>query len=112
MGVVYKARHNRLKRPVALKMIRGVESVGEDSLQRFENEAQAVAQLDHPQIVPIYEFGRRGGVDFYSMKLIGGASLDRKLARYAERPRASARLVAAVADASSTPTAGGFSTAT
>ncbi len=52
MGVVYKAKQVTLNRLVALKMIRNAEFAGEDQLRRFQNEAEAVATLDHPGIVP------------------------------------------------------------
>ncbi len=66
---------------------------------RFQNEAEAVAQLDHPHIVPIYEVGRRDRHHFFSMKLIAGTSLDKRLAEFVADPRAAARLVAVVAEA-------------
>src|SRR5262245_33065740 len=55
IGVVYKARHLRLNRLVALKMIRAGSHAGPDELRRFRTEAAAVARLQHPQIVQIYE---------------------------------------------------------
>jgi hypothetical protein len=70
MGVVYKARQLSLNRPVALKMIRNAEFAGPEQLQRFQNEAEAVAHLDHPGIVPIYEVGIYEDQRYFSMKLI------------------------------------------
>ena len=65
MGVVFKARHKKLNRIVALKTIRpSAFRPGADAIQRFRIEAEAVARLDHPQIVPIYEMGEHGGCPF------------------------------------------------
>ena len=73
MGVVFKARQVSLNRLVALKIIRSADLASEDELRRFQNEAEAVAQLDHPQIVPIIEVGECGRRKYFSMKLIVGA---------------------------------------
>jgi WD40 repeat protein/tRNA A-37 threonylcarbamoyl transferase component Bud32 len=99
MGIVYKARQISLDRPVALKMIRAGALAGEEELRRFQNEVEAVAKLDHPHIVPIYEVGTHQGQRYFSMKLVGGQSLHKVLAVYAEDPRAAARLVATIAEA-------------
>jgi serine/threonine-protein kinase len=77
MGVVYKARQKALDRLVALKMIRADDLGSEAEVRRFQNEAETVARLDHPHIVPIYDVGQEDGRHFFSMKLIDGDSLSR-----------------------------------
>src|SRR5262249_56509820 len=99
MGVVYKAKQLSLNRLVALKMIRAGAWAGDDELRRFRNEAEAVANLDHPQIVTIHEVGQYDGQHYFSMKLVDGPSLADQLSRYTADPRLAARLVAEVARA-------------
>jgi eukaryotic-like serine/threonine-protein kinase len=97
MGVVYKARQVSLNRTVALKMLKSDVLATEDEQRRFQNEAEAVALLDHPNVVPILEVGIDEGRRYFSMKLVSGASLDKRLEAYAADPRAAARLVATAA---------------
>jgi eukaryotic-like serine/threonine-protein kinase len=99
MGVVLKARQAALNRTVALKVVKSGAFASQAELIRFQGEAEAVAQLDHPNIVPIYEVGQCRGLPFFSMKLVNGISLDGRLEEFARDPRASARLVATVAQA-------------
>ncbi|MCI0359168.1 MAG: protein kinase, partial [Planctomycetaceae bacterium] len=98
MGVVYRAQQKSLDRRVAVKLIHPSRRLAADDVQRFRNEAEAAAQLDHAGIVPIYEVGEHDGQLFFSMRLIEGGSLarlkDRKLP-----VREAAELVAAVAHA-------------
>jgi tetratricopeptide (TPR) repeat protein len=99
MGIVYKARQVALGRLVALKVIRSAEFASMAEQIRFQNEAEAVARLDHPHIVPIYEVGQLAGQRYFSMKLVQGESLDRRLRDYATDFRAAARLVGTIAGA-------------
>ena len=79
MGVVWAAEDTRLRRTVALKMLRGARFAEESEMARFEIEAAAAAALDHPHIVPVYEVGRLERQPFFTMKLIDGASLAERL---------------------------------
>ena len=99
MGIVFKAHQIALNRAVALKMIKSGGFASDSELLRFQNEAEAVARLDHPHIVPIYEVGRHLGRHFFSMKLIAGKSLDKRLGEFATDWRKTARLMATIARA-------------
>jgi WD40 repeat protein/tRNA A-37 threonylcarbamoyl transferase component Bud32 len=99
MGVVYQAKQLSLNRLVALKMIRAGVLADEAELRRFQNEAEAVAALDHPGIVPIHEVGEHDGQRYFSMKLVPGDSLATRLDRYRDDPKATALLVAEAAEA-------------
>ncbi len=99
MGVVYEARQVSLNRSVALKMVKAGLLAGDDELRRFQNEAEAIALLDHPGVVPVYEVGRHDGQHYFSMKLVPGGSLVPLIDRYTHDPRAAARLVAEAAEA-------------
>jgi WD40 repeat protein len=78
-GVVYQARHLQLKRLVALKMIRAGTHAGPQEVGRIKAEAEAVARLQHPNIVQIYEVGEHDGLPFLSLELMPGGSLAQKL---------------------------------
>ena len=99
MGIVYKARQISLNRPVALKMIKAGLLADDAELRRFQNEAEAVALLDHPGIVPVYEVGEHDGQRYFSMKLVEGGNLAEKIAAYKAEPRAAAALLAETAEA-------------
>jgi formylglycine-generating enzyme required for sulfatase activity/tRNA A-37 threonylcarbamoyl transferase component Bud32 len=100
MGVVYKARHVRLNRPTALKMILGGRHQDPTARVRFLIEAEAVAALDHPHVVPVYEFGEHDGLPFLAMEFVGGGTLAQSLDREGRpAPRAAAVMVAKLAGA-------------
>jgi len=99
MGVVYRARQVALGREVAVKVIKAAEMASNSELRRFRNEAEAVARLDHPNIVAIHEVGRSRGLDFFSMRLVNGTGLDRLLDDYKADVRASAKLISIAAKA-------------
>jgi serine/threonine-protein kinase len=99
MGIVYKARQLSLNRPVALKMIQASRFASTDDVRRFQNEAEAVARLDHPNIVPLFEVGQYHDQHYFSMKLIAGESLDKRPNDYLGDPRRAAGLVAVTAGA-------------
>ncbi len=75
MGVVYRAHDERLDRDVAIKVLPEEVAADPDRLARFEREAQAVARLDHPNILAIHDFGNDGGTAYAVMELLDGESL-------------------------------------
>jgi serine/threonine-protein kinase len=98
MGVVWKARHLRLDRPVALKTIRAALA-GEELRQRFEDEARAVARFDHPHLVRVFDSGEHEGMPWFALELVEGGNLATALKGGPWQPREAARLVAVLADA-------------
>ncbi len=78
MGYVYEARHRVLNKVYALKTIRA-DCMNETSWRRMQVEAQAIARMNHPNIVGIHNFGMHDGRPFYVMDLLKGTSLAEKL---------------------------------
>jgi WD40 repeat protein/serine/threonine protein kinase/Flp pilus assembly protein TadD len=93
MGVVYKARQIKLNRLVALKMILAGANADPQQLERFRAEAEAVAQLQHPYIVQIYEISEYNGCPFFSLEYVDGGTLAQKLIGSPQPPRLAAHLV-------------------
>ncbi len=75
MGVVYKARQPQLDRLVALKILPPVDALSSDFVARFTREARALAKLNHPNIVNVYDFGETGGLYYIVMEYVDGANL-------------------------------------
>jgi len=80
MGVVYRARQTNAVRIVALKLIRSGEHASAGELSRFRTEAGAVARLQHPHVVQVFEVGESGGQPFFSMEFCPGGTLAQQLA--------------------------------
>jgi WD40 repeat protein len=99
MGVVYLAEQAGLRRPVALKVIRHGINATTEEVARFRDEAEAVARLQHPNIVQIHEVGGQDGVYYLALEYVDGGSLDRRLAGTPQEPAAAARLVETLARA-------------
>lgn len=79
MGIVYEAEDVKLRRVVAMKVVRNAQFATREEAARFRAETQAIAQLDHPDIVPIYESGEEDGMPFFTMRLAEGGSLAERL---------------------------------
>lgn len=99
MGVVYKARQASLDRVVALKMILSGSHAGADEVARFRTEAEAIARVQHPNIVAVYEIGDHGGHPFMALEFCGRGSLETQLDGTPRTPPAAAQLVRTLAAA-------------
>jgi hypothetical protein len=99
MGVVYRARQVGLGRTVALKMILTGGHAGEDERARFRTEAEAIARLQHPNIVQVFEVGEHEGKPFFSLEFCPGGSLDKRLDGTPWLPEQAAQLVETMARA-------------
>jgi WD40 repeat protein len=99
MGVVYKARQVALDRLVAVKMILHAEHAGPGLRERFQVEAEALARLQHPNIVQIHEVGESGGLPYVALEFCGGGSLDDQLDGTPWPPAKAAGLVETLARA-------------
>jgi WD40 repeat protein len=99
MGVVYKARQIKLNRVVALKMILTGAHSSEEDLARFRTEAEAIAMLQHPNIIQVFEVGEQEGTPYFVLEYCPGGSLDAKLAGTPLPPGEAAGLVQLLARA-------------
>ena len=100
MGVIYRARQRHTRRIVAVKRVLSYRADSPGALQRFRREAQAIASLDHPNILPIYEVSEsEDGLPFFSMKFAEKGSLHENAASLRDQPRKSVELMAKVASA-------------
>src|SRR5262245_59075455 len=99
MGIVYRARQISLIRMVALKTIRSGSFATKAEVRRLHTEAEAAGNLDHPNIVPIYEIREYAGQHFFAMKLVEGKSLADELEGGCMGPRRAAELMVKIATA-------------
>lgn len=99
MGVVFRARHRKLDRVVAVKVILGGKFSSESDRQRLHFEAQAAAKLDHPAIIPVYDIAETDGQPYFAMKYVSGGSLQNCLDELrSDIPRAMS-IISRIADA-------------
>lgn len=99
MGIVYRAKHRKLGRDVALKMILAGSHASQEQLQRFIMEAKAVAHLQHPNIVQIFEVGEDEGLPFFSLEFVDGEGLEKQVRDKPLDPQRAAQLTATLARA-------------
>lgn len=99
MGVVYRAQHRRLRRVVALKVLRSGEGSSEEDIRRFMQEAKSAASLTHPNIVPIHDLSAYRGQHYFTMDYIEGQPLDQLLEQGALAPYRACELLLTIARA-------------
>jgi serine/threonine protein kinase len=99
MGVVYRARDTHLDRFVAIKALPAEKVANPERKQRFVQEAKTASSLNHPNIITIYDIGQAEGVDFISMELVTGKTLDRMIPRHGMRLNDALKYAIQIADA-------------
>src|SRR5437588_9077298 len=87
MGEVYRARDTRLERTVAIKILPEAFSSDSDRLQRFQQEAQVLSALNHPNLLAIYDVGTQGGVHYLVSEFLEGETLRTQIDSGALSPR-------------------------
>lgn len=97
MGVVYQARQVALGRVVALKMVLNAAHAGAEQVARFRREAEAVARLQHPNIIQVHDVDEQDGRPFFSMEYVAGGTLAGLLAGTPQEPRAAASFLRTLA---------------
>jgi eukaryotic-like serine/threonine-protein kinase len=88
MGMVYRAHHDMLQRPTAVKFL-GIEKTNEQTIARFEREVQLTSRLNHPNTIAIYDYGRTPeGVFYYAMEYLEGINLEDLVSKHGPQPEA------------------------
>lgn len=98
MGEIYRARDNRLRREVALKMLPDASAHDADSLRRFDRETHAVAALNHPNIMAIHDSGTHHSIPYAVTELLQGESLEERLRGGPLNPQKAVEIACQVAD--------------
>jgi eukaryotic-like serine/threonine-protein kinase len=99
MGVVYRAKHHRLDRTVAVKMLPTYGHIGPRDWERFRRETLAIAALRHQNVVQIYAVGEVAGQPYFTVEHVEGRSLAQKLTGQPVAAREAAQLVATLSEA-------------